>query len=136
MRANPDSELHRLGKMFGVLVIEKDGVWQTAEGGLLLDMTDLAGSVEDWTLTLSAEGAYTFSAAGYAVTILPGTPAACQVDGADVALAEGDFLLSNGAALCSPALLEKTLSAQTLWDADEQTLMLQVQHKDVAQATD
>ena len=32
MRANPQSELHRLGKMFGVLVVEKDGVWQTAEG--------------------------------------------------------------------------------------------------------
>ena len=32
MCANPQSELHRLGKMFGVLVVEKDGVWQTAEG--------------------------------------------------------------------------------------------------------
>ena len=32
MRANPQSELHRLGKMFGVLVVEKDGTWQTAEG--------------------------------------------------------------------------------------------------------
>ena len=32
MRANPQSELHRLGKMFGVLVIEKDGTWQTTEG--------------------------------------------------------------------------------------------------------
>lgn len=32
MRANPQSELHRLGKMFGVLVVEKDGVWQTADG--------------------------------------------------------------------------------------------------------
>ena len=32
MRANPQSELHRIGKMFGVLVVEKDGTWQTAEG--------------------------------------------------------------------------------------------------------
>ena len=32
MRANPQSELHRLGKMFGVLVVKKDGTWQTAEG--------------------------------------------------------------------------------------------------------
>ena len=32
MRANPDSELHRLGKMFGVLVIEQDGAWQSADG--------------------------------------------------------------------------------------------------------
>ena len=32
MRANPQSELHHLGKMFGVLVVEKDGVWQSADG--------------------------------------------------------------------------------------------------------
>ncbi len=32
MRANPQSELHRHGKMFGVLVVEKDGVWQTDDG--------------------------------------------------------------------------------------------------------
>lgn len=32
MRANPESELHRQGKMFGVLVVEKEGVWQTANG--------------------------------------------------------------------------------------------------------
>ena len=32
MRANPQSELHHLGKMFGVLVVEKDGTWQTTEG--------------------------------------------------------------------------------------------------------
>ena len=31
MRANPQSELHHLGKMFGVLVVEKDGTWQTTE---------------------------------------------------------------------------------------------------------
>ena len=32
MRANPKSELHRQGKMFGVLVVKKDGVWQTVDG--------------------------------------------------------------------------------------------------------
>ena len=32
MRANPQSELHRLGKMFGVLVVEKDGTWQNSDG--------------------------------------------------------------------------------------------------------
>ena len=32
MRANPKSELHRQGKMFGVLVVEKDGTWQSADG--------------------------------------------------------------------------------------------------------
>ena len=32
MRANPQSELHRLGKMFGVLVVKKDGAWQSTDG--------------------------------------------------------------------------------------------------------
>ena len=37
MRANPQSELHRLGKMFGVLVFEKDGAWKSTDGVWQMD---------------------------------------------------------------------------------------------------
>ena len=121
----------------GVTIRATPRVWQTAEGGLLLDMTDLAASVAGWSFTLSMDGIYTLVAEGYTVTMAPGDEGyLCRVDGEDVPLAEGDFLLEGDSALCSPALLEKALSAETLWDSEEQTLMIRLLPRELAEASD
>ena len=60
----------------------------------------------------------------------------CRVDEAEAALAAGDAVLEENEILIAPAFLEKTLAAETEWDEDEQTLMLRIQPKAVAQATD
>ncbi|MGN0747213.1 MAG: peptidoglycan-binding protein [Aristaeellaceae bacterium] len=121
----------------GVTIRATPRVWQTAEGGLLLDMTDLAASVEGWGFTLSIEGVYTFTAGDYTVTIAPeGEGFRCQADGGDVALDEGDFLLEGDTAMCSPALLEKALGATTLWDSEEQTLMIRLLPRELTEASD
>ena len=121
----------------GVTIRATPRVWQTEEGGLLLDMTDLAASVDEWTFTLSMDGVYTFAAEGYTVTFTPSDDGLlCQVDGKDVALEEGDFLLEGDTVLCSPALLEKVLGAETLWDNEEQTLMIRLLPRELAEATD
>ena len=121
----------------GVTIRATPRVWQTAEGGLLLDITDLAASVESWSFTLSMDGVYTLVAEGYTVTLTPADEGfLCQADGGDVALEEGDFLLEGDSALCSPALLEKALGAETLWDSEEQTLMIRLLPRELAEASD
>ena len=121
----------------GVTIRATPRVWQTEEGGLLLDMTDLAASADGWSFTLSMDGVYTFIAEGYTVTITPSDEGfLCQADGEDVALEEGDFLLEGDTALCSPALLEKALGAETLWDSEEQTLMIRLLPRELAEASD
>ncbi|MGN1020909.1 MAG: peptidoglycan-binding protein, partial [Aristaeellaceae bacterium] len=121
----------------GVTIRATPRVWQTEEGGLLLDMTDLAASVEGWSFTLSMEGVYTLEAEGYMVTIRPAEEGfLCQVDGVDMDLEEGDFLLEGDSVLCAPALLEKVLGATTLWEGEEQTLMLRILPRELAEATD
>ena len=121
----------------GVTIRATPRVWQTEEGALLLDMTDLAASAEGWSFTLSMSGVYTFMAEGYTVTITPSEEGfLCQVDGQAVALEDGDFLLEGDTALCSPALLEKALGAETLWDSEEQTLMIRLLPRELAEASD
>ncbi|MGN0779776.1 MAG: peptidoglycan-binding protein [Aristaeellaceae bacterium] len=121
----------------GVTIRALPRVWQTAKGQLLLDMADLAASVEGWGFSLGSSGVYTFVAEGYTVTLTPdGEGFRCQADGVEVAMDPEDFLLSDDAALCSPALLEKALSAQTLWDSEEQTLMIRLLPRELVEATD
>lgn len=121
----------------GVTIRATPRVWQTEEGALLLDMADLATSAEGWSFTLSMDGVYTLAADGYTVVITPSDDGfLCQVDGQDVALEEGDFLPEGDTVLCSPALLEKTLGASTLWDVEEQTLMIRFLPRELAEASD
>ena len=119
----------------GVTIRVNPRLWRTLEGDIYMDMADLAASARDWAFSLSMDGAYHLTAEGYEV-IIAADGLSCTVDGETIALAEGDFRVENGSALCTAALLEKALAAETLWDADEQTMMLQIVHKDVAQATD
>ena len=58
------------------------------------------------------------------------------MDEADASLAAGDVALVENEVCIAPAFLEKTLAAETEWDEEEQTLMLRIQPKAVAQATD
>ena len=58
------------------------------------------------------------------------------MDEAEAALAAGDAVLEENEVYIAPAFLEKTLAAETEWDEEEQTLMLRIQPKAVAQATD
>lgn len=121
----------------GVTIRATPRVWQTEEGSLLLDMADLAASAEGWSFTLSMDGVYTLTADGYTVVITPSDDGfLCQVDGQDVALEEGDFLPVGDTVLCSPALLEKALGASTLWDVEEQTLMIRFLPRELAEASD
>ena len=128
-------KLTLLRQQDGVTVRVNPRIWQSMDGDVYLDMTDLAGSAQNWSFTMSMDGAYHLLAEGYEV-VIAADGLSCTVDGEIIFLAEGDFRLENDAPLCTAALLEKALRAETQWDADEKTLMIQIIHKDVATATD
>ena len=121
----------------GVTLLEKPRVFRLSDGTLQLPLSDLAACLEDWTLTMGEDGSAVLSAAGYTVTLTrqEGTYS-CRVDEAEAALAAGDAVLEENEVYIAPAFLEKTLAAETEWDEEEQTLMLRIQPKAVAQATD
>lgn len=119
----------------GVTIRVAPRVWRLEER-ILLDLSDLAASVDAWNL--AQEGAVdTLTAEGYTVVLtLNDTAAVCRVDDVPLVLEPLDVLRQDGQVLVSASLLERALNAQTEWDDEEATLMLRVQHKDVAQATD
>ena len=121
----------------GVTLLEKPRVFRLSDGTLQLPLSDLAACMEDWTLTMGEDGSAVLAAAGYTVTLTRQEGAySCRVDEAEAALAAGDAVLEENEVYIAPAFLEKTLAAETEWDEEEQTLMLRIQPKAVAQATD
>lgn len=120
----------------GVSVFKAPRMWQSKDGDVLLCLAEVAASLDDWGFE-RVEGGWELSAAGYAVTLLrEGDALACTVDGTPLALEATDALTHQDELLVTPAFLEKALQAETLWDADEQTLMIQLAHKSVAQSED
>ena len=121
----------------GVTLMEKPRVFRLSDGTLQLPLSELSACLENWTLTMEADGSAVLSAEGYTVTLTRQEDAySCRVDEAEAVLAAGDAVLEENEILIAPAFLEKTLAAETEWDEDEQTLMLRIQPKAVAQATD
>lgn len=119
----------------GVTVRMNPRLWITTDGRIYMDLTDLAAGGEGWVLTLSMDGAYHLTAEGYDV-VIAADGLSCTVDGETISLEDGDFRMEDCSPLCSAALLENALHASTLWDADEQTMMIQILPRDVAEATD
>lgn len=119
----------------GVTIRVNPRLWQTQQGDVYLDLTDLASGAEGWALTLSMDGAYHLTAGGYDV-VIAADGLSCMVNGAAIALDAGDFRLENGSPLCTAAFLEKALNAQTRWDDDEQTMMIQILPFELTEVTD
>lgn len=119
----------------GVTIRVNPRLWQTLKGDVYLDLTDLASGAEGWALTLSMDGAYHLSAEGYEV-VIAADGLSCTVNGEAVPLDAGDFRIENGSPLCTATFLEKALGAETHWDADEQTMMIQIVPFELSEVTD
>lgn len=132
---NSGEKLTCLRQQDGVTIRVNPRLWQTADGRIYMDMTDLAAGAEGWSFTLSMDGTYQLTAEGYEVTI-PADGLSCTVNGESIMLAEGDFRLEGTSPLCTAAFLEKTLNAQTQWDVDEQTMMIQIVPFALSEVTD
>ena len=121
----------------GVTQLEKPRVFRLSDGTFQLPLSDLAACLEDWTLTMGEDASAVLSAAGYTVTLTRQENAySCRVDEAEAPLATEDAVMVENEIYIIPAFLEKTLAAETEWDEEEQTLMLRIQPKAIALATD
>lgn len=132
---NSGEKLTCLRQQDGVTIRVNPRLWQTADGMIYVDMTDLAAGAEGWAFTLSMDGSYHLTAEGYEV-IIAADGLSCTVNGESIALSEGDFRLEGTSPLCTAAFLEKVLNAQTNWDIDEQTLMIQIVPFALSEVTD
>lgn len=120
----------------GVTVTSNPRLYQLADGSIQLSLTDLVAAIEDWDMT-SDENLIALNASGYVVTLMRiGNSYACMVDGQSVTLSASEAALVDGDPCVTTSFLEKALGATTIWDAEESTLIIRLQPKELAAATD
>lgn len=120
----------------GVTVASNPRLYRLSDGSLHLPLSDLAAAIEDWTMTTDND-LIALHASGYEITLMHVNGVfACMVDGVDVPLTAADATLVDGEPCVSTSFLEKVFQAQTQWDSEESTLLVRIQPKELAQATD
>lgn len=126
-----------LREVDGVIVQSRPRIWRDGSGRFLFSLPDLAASIESWTLSAGEGDTWALTAEGYLLAFAQeGGVFAAAVDGKPLQTEPGEVLLTDGELLVADSLLQRALSAETAYDAEENTLMLRVQRKDVANATD
>lgn len=130
--------LYREMLVNGQPALVKTELWLDAEGTPYLSLMQLVDSFEGWSLMgSSADALYALQACGYTVSIhiLNGTPSVL-VDGQAVTVSAGDALLQDDTLYVTDAFLRTALQAETIFDADEKSLLLFLRDKSVANAQD
>jgi len=130
--------LYREMLVNGQPALVKTEMWLDAAGTPLVSLQQLVDSFEGWTLMgSSADALYALHACGYTVSIhvLNGVPTVL-VDGQAVVVSAADVVFQDGALYVSDAFLRTALNAQTVFDADEKSLVLFLTDKSIANAQD
>ncbi|MBQ8200481.1 MAG: peptidoglycan-binding protein [Clostridia bacterium] len=121
----------------GVAVRIRPHLWENEMGEAVMSLRELVDCMPGWTLMgSSADGVYRLNAAGYAVEIQCGAVLSVTVDGAPVQVDMDDVKLSGSTVYITADFLEAALSATTIYDAEEQSLVLFMMDKTVNQAND
>lgn len=127
------------------MTVMQDGVGYTRRPSLYVDETgspvmslqELAACIDGWTLTQSDDGVWALSAAGYDVVLRESTGVlSLTVDGNAVSVENGAMLLLSGDVYVTDSFLRTALRATTVFDADEQSLILFIPNKTVSNSTD
>ena len=112
-------------------------MWLDEDGTPLLALPQLANALGWRLMGSAADGLYALQACGYTVSIHIGSDApSVLVDGAAVSVDAGDALLLDETPYVSDAFLRAALTASTVYDAEEKSLVLFLQDKAVAGASD
>lgn len=130
--------LYREMLVNGAPALVKTELWLDDAGTPVVSLGQLVDSLEGWTLMgSSADALYALQACGYTVSIhiLNGIPSVL-VDGQAVTVAPSDVLIQNDSLYVTDAFLRAALQAETLFDADEKSLVLFLRDKSVANAQD
>ena len=130
--------LYREMLVDGAPALVKTELWLDAAGTPVLSLAQLVDSLNGWTLMgSSADALYALQACGYTVSIhfLNDVPSVL-VDGQPVTVSPADALIQDDTLYITDAFLRAALQTETVFDADEKSLVLFFQDKSVANAQD
>ena len=130
--------LYRETLLEGLPALVRPDMWLTAEGTPVMSLAQLVDCLEGWSLMgSSADGLYALSACGYTVSIhFKADETAILVDGEAVTVSGKDIFLQDGMLFVTDGFLRSALKADTVFDADEKSLVVFFKDKSVAQAQD
>lgn len=121
----------------GVGYTRRPSLWVNTVGSPVMSLRELAACIDDWQLDVSESGMWVLSAAGYTVVIREtDSGLSVMVDGSAIAMESGVVRLDNGEVYISDMFLRTALRATTIYDSDEQSLILFVRNKSVSTSTD
>lgn len=123
---------------YAVQTSERPHLWVNQSGAAVLSLAELADCLDGWTLMgSSADGLYALSACGYTVSIqlLSDVPV-ILVDGQAIVMTAEDAFIQNGTLYVTDAFLRATLNADTVFDAEEKSLVLTIREKSIVNAQD
>lgn len=115
----------------------RPSLWVNTVGSPVMSLRELAACIDDWQLEVNESGVWVLSAAGYTVVIREtDSGLSVMVDGSAIAMESGAVRLDNGEVYISDMFLRTALRATTIYDSDEQSLILFVRNKSVSTSTD
>ncbi len=122
----------------GQPALVKPELWLNAAGTPVVALSQLTDCLAGWTLMgSSADGLYALSACGYTVSIhIKEDGVSILVDGEAVVIPAEDVFLLDGTLYVSDAFLRSALKAETVFDADEKSLVVFFKDKSIAGAQD
>lgn len=130
---NNGSALYIQQVIDGKQALVKPGLWRNADGLAIVALPQLADCLNWLLMGSAADGLYTLQACGYTVSILMTSQGPdVIVDGTAVTLDTDDVILSGGMLYVSSRFLETTLGASTVFDVDENSLVLFLTEKEMA----
>ena len=122
----------------GQPALVKPELWINAQSNPVFSLSQLTDCMDDWTLMgSSADGLYALTACGYTVSIhVRADSVAVLVDGEAVVIPTEDIFLQDDVLYVSDLFLRTTLKADTIFDADENSLIIFFKDKSMANAQD
>lgn len=121
----------------GVGYTRRPSLWVNTAGSPVVSLRELAACLDGWEVAVSESGEWTLTAAGYTVVIrqVDGSMSV-TVDGSAVAMDAGAVRFDNGEMYVADTFLRTALRATTVFDDDEQSLILFVPNKSVSTSVD
>lgn len=131
------ASLYREAVVNDLPALVRPDLWLNADGIPVMSLAQLADCL-GWTLMgSSADGVYALTACGYTVSIhFKPDGLSLLVDGEPLVVPEADIFLQDGTLYATDSFLRTVLKAQTVFDADEKSLVLFLTDKSIAGAQD
>ena len=130
--------LYRQTIVNGQAALVRPDLWVTPAGLPVLSLSELADCMAGWSLMgSSADGVYALNALGYTVSIhVRADTVELLVDSQAVPATSEDAFIQDGTLYVTDAFLRSALNAETVFDADEKSLVVFFKDKSIVNAQD